>query len=67
MAKIRRERMIGLTEEIDAALAMVEDFSELKPSQYCRQAIKEKLIRDGLMQHPAAVHFNNRPQKEAAE
>jgi hypothetical protein len=47
---------------------MVEEFSELKPSQYCRLAIKEKLIRDGLMQHPAAVHFNNNhSQKVAAE
>ncbi len=59
MAKIKRERMIGLTENIEAALMMVEDFSGLKPSQYCRQAILEKLVRDGFMQHPAAAHRNN--------
>jgi hypothetical protein len=58
VAKIKRERMIGLTDAIDAALAMVEDFSGLKPSQYCRQAILERLVRDGYMQHPGAVHLN---------
>ena len=42
MAKIKRERMIGLTDAAEAALAMVEDFSGLKPSQYCRQAIIEQ-------------------------
>jgi hypothetical protein len=69
MAKIKRERMIGLTDQIDAALMVVEDFSGLKPSQYCRQAILEKLVRDGFMQHPAAAHFKNgdSPQKVAAE
>jgi hypothetical protein len=65
MAKIKRERMIGLTENIEAALMMVEDFSGLKPSQYCRQAILEKLVRDGFMQHPAAARFqNNNPQPQ---
>jgi hypothetical protein len=60
--------MIGLTEQIEAALTMVEDFSGLKPSQYCRQAILERLVKDGFMQHPAAVHLkNNTPQKVAAE
>ena len=59
MAKIKRERMIGLTDAIEAALATVEDFSGLKPSQYCRQAILEKLVRDGYMIHPAAAHLKN--------
>ncbi len=67
MAKIKRERMIGITDAIDAALAMVEDFSGLKPSQYCRQAILEKLVRDGFMQHPAAARLNNNPQNIPAE
>ena len=68
MRKIKRERMIGLTEAIDAALGMVEDFSGLKPSQYCRFAIQERLIKDGLMEHPAAVRFKNiNPQNMPAE
>ena len=68
MAKIKRERMIGLTDAIEAALATVEDFCGLKPSQFCRQAIIEKLVRDGYMAHPAAAHFNNNnPQNVPAE
>lgn len=67
MAKIKRERMIGLTDAAEAALAMVEDFSGLKPSQYCRQAIIERLVRDGLMVHPASAHFKNNPQNVPAE
>lgn len=69
MAKIKRERMVGLTDQIDAALMLVEDFSGLKPSQYCRQAILEKLVRDGFMQHPATAHLknNNSPQVAPAE
>ena len=39
MAKIKRERMIGVTVAIDSALALVEDFTGLKPSAYCRVAI----------------------------
>jgi hypothetical protein len=69
MAKIKRERQIGITLAIDAALAQVEDFTGLKPSAYCRVAILERLVRDGFMQHPAAAHLhnNNTPQKVAAE
>jgi hypothetical protein len=69
MAKIKHERVIGLTAEIEAALSMVEDFSGLKPSQYCRVAILERLVKDGFMVHPAAIHLknNNHPQKVAAE
>ncbi len=68
MAKrIKRERMIGLTDAIEAALTVVEDFSGLKPSQYCRQAILEKLVRDGFMQHPAAAHLKNNNLPQAAE
>jgi hypothetical protein len=69
MAKIKRERMIGITDAIDTALAQVEDFTGLKPSQYCRMAIQQRLVADGFMQHPAAAHLhnNNTPQKVAAE
>jgi hypothetical protein len=69
MAKIKRERMIGITDAIDTALALVEDFTGLKPSAYCRVAILERLVKDGFMQHPASAHFhnNNTPQKVAAE
>lgn len=58
MAKIKHERMIGLTDAIDVALGMVEEFTGLKPTTYCRQAIREKLVRDGLLQPPSA-HFKN--------
>jgi hypothetical protein len=69
MARIKRERMIGLTEAIESALALVEDFTGLKPSAYCRVAILERLVRDGFMTHPAARfhNTNNTPQKVAAE
>ncbi len=70
MAKIKRERMIGLTDQIDAALMLIEDFTGLKPSQYCRQAILERLVRDGFLVHPAAAHMKNNnksPQAVPAE
>ncbi len=68
MAKrIKRERMIGLTDAIEAALTMVEDFTGLKPSQYCRVAITERLVKDGFMQHPGAAHLKNNNLPQAAE
>ena len=57
--KLNGRRMVGLTDAIEAALTMVEDFTGLKPSQYCRQAMLEKLVRDGFMQHPGAARLNN--------
>ena len=64
--------MIGITDAtdaIDTALALVEDFTGLKASAYCRVAILERLVKDGFMQHPASARFqnNNTPQKVAAE
>ena len=67
MAKVTRERMVGLTENIDSALTLVEDFTGLKPSQYCRQAILERLVKDGFLQHPGAARLNNNPQNIPAE
>jgi hypothetical protein len=67
MAKIKRERMIGITDAMDTALLLVEDFTGLKPSAYCRVAILERLVKDGFMQHPGASRLQNIPQREAAE
>lgn len=52
MAKIKQELSVGLTDEIDAALRLACEFSGAKPSQYARQSILERLVREQFIQHP---------------
>jgi hypothetical protein len=66
-ARILSEMSVGLTPEIEAALEVAADFSGLKPSQFGRQAIIEKLVRDGFIKHPGMARFENAMPKEAAE
>ena len=51
-ARIKQELSVGITEEIAASLKVAADFTEIKPSQFGRIAIIEKLCRDGFMRHP---------------
>jgi hypothetical protein len=51
-AKIKKEVVIGIDDETDAALAMAIAFFQTTVSQYGRQKIVEGLVRDGLLQHP---------------
>ena len=53
VAKIKSEMSVGLTPEIQSALQIATEFQGMKPSQYGRQAILEKLVREGYLRHPA--------------
>jgi hypothetical protein len=66
-AKILSEMSVGLTPEIEAALEIAADFSGLRPSQFARQSIIEKLVRDGYLKHPGMARFENAVPKQAAE
>jgi hypothetical protein len=64
-AKIKTELAVGITEEIKNALEIATDFCGMKPSQYGRQAIVEKLVREGFLEHPGMVRRGNlAPQNE---
>jgi hypothetical protein len=63
-AKIKSEMSVGLTPEIEEALKVATEFQGMKPSQYGRQAILERLVREGFLKHPMHRHFGN---SEAAE
>ena len=52
-ARVIKEMSVGLTPEIEEALKVATDFIGMKPSQFGRQAILEKLVREGYMRHPA--------------
>ena len=67
VAKILTEMSVGLTPEIDAALEIAADFSGLRPSQFARQAVIEKLVREGYLKHPGMARFENAVPKQAAE
>lgn len=53
-AKVTEELSVGLTGEMLQALVVATEFQGMKPSQYGRQAILEKLINQGFLQHPMA-------------
>ena len=60
---------VGLTPEIEEALKVATDFVGMKPSQFGRQAILEKLCREGYMRHPMHNYQNasGKINSEAAE
>lgn len=66
-AKIKTELAVGVTDEIRSALEIASDFSGLRPSQYGRQALLEKLVRDGFMRHPGLTRRENAAAKQATE
>ena len=59
VAKIKSEMSVGLTPEIESALKVATDFVGMKPSQFGRQAILEKLCREGFLKHPMHRHLEN--------
>jgi hypothetical protein len=58
-ARIKTELAVGVTAEIKSALEIATDFVGMKPSQYGRQAILEKLVRDGFLKHPGIAKYEN--------
>lgn len=57
-AKIITEMSVGLTPEIQSALTVATEFQGMKPSQYGRQAILERLVREGFLRHPMHNYQN---------
>ena len=51
-ARIKSEMSVGLTPEIESALKVATEFVGMKPSQFGRQAILEKLCREGYLPAP---------------
>ena len=56
-AKIKNEMSVGITDEIKSALEVATEFAGIKASQFGRQAILEKLVRDGFLRHPMHVQW----------
>jgi hypothetical protein len=57
-ARVTEELSVGLTGEMLHALIIATQFQGMKPSQYGRQAILERLVREGFLQHPAQALMN---------
>lgn len=66
-ATITVELMVGLTEKIRDALENACEDQGMKPSQFCRQAVYEKLVRGGYLERPNFRKFDNSIPQEAAE
>ena len=58
-ARIKSEMSVGLTDEIQAALMVATEFQGIKPSQYARQAILQRLVAEGFLRHPGFNYQNN--------
>ena len=58
-AKIKSEMSVGITDEIKSALEIATEFAGIKPSQFGRQAILEKLVREGYLRHPMHTRWEN--------
>jgi hypothetical protein len=54
---LTQEINVSLTPEIAAVLKIATEFTGLRTSQFGRQAIIEKLVRDQFMQHPMAKYM----------
>jgi hypothetical protein len=50
---ITSQLSVGLTKEMETAIAVITAFNAVTPSQYGRRAILNQLVNDGLIQHPA--------------
>jgi len=50
--KIEIEMSVGLTPQMREALEIATTFQGSNPSQYTRQAVVERLVREGFLEHP---------------
>jgi hypothetical protein len=58
-ATITVELMVGLTERIKGGMEVACADLGMRPSQYARQAIYEKLIRGGYLERPNFKKFDS--------
>jgi hypothetical protein len=54
-SRILSDLSVGVTAEIAEALETAVAFSGIKASQFCRIALTEKLVREGIFIHPGAA------------
>jgi hypothetical protein len=68
-AVITKELMVGITEKIKDVIENACEDTGARPSQYCRQAIFERLVREGYLSRPRLRKFDAVPEfpKAAAE
>jgi hypothetical protein len=59
VAQITSELMVGLTDKIKYGLEIACEDQGMKPSQFARQAIFEKLVRQGYLDRPTFKKFDN--------
>jgi hypothetical protein len=52
VARVPFEMNVGITAEMQTAMRMVCDFTGMRPAQYARQALLEKLVRDRAIASP---------------
>jgi hypothetical protein len=52
VARVPYEMNVGITAEMQAAMRMICDFTGMRPAQYARQALLEKLVRDRAIASP---------------
>ena len=58
-AIITEEIMVGITPKIKEAIEIVCSLNGMKPSQFARQAIYEKLVREGVIEPPTFRRISN--------
>jgi hypothetical protein len=63
-AQITSEIMVGLTEKIREGIEVACLCCGMKPSQYARQAIYEKLCREGVLEPPTFRRLSNSAPSE---
>ena len=56
--RVTLEMSVGLTETISEHLQQAVEYQGIKASTFGRQAILEKLVRDGWMRHPMQDRIN---------
>jgi hypothetical protein len=65
-ARVTIEMSVGLTPEIQQSLVAAVNYQGIKASTFGRQAILEKLVRDGWMRHPMQDQINAAAAANAA-
>ena len=58
-ARIKNEMTLGISDEMKTALEIAVAFVGTTASQYARQAILEKLVRERFIEHPLHRRLGN--------
>jgi hypothetical protein len=66
-AQITSEIMVGITEKIREGIEVACAINGMKPSQFARQAIYEKLCREGVIEPPTFRRISAASELQPAE